>query len=311
MWKLVLISIIFPIVFTNFAFAQESNFLSEFFEGQLDISFETPEEYFAEVSNDLAAGSTIYDLGIYITGMAIYAVFVWHFYRFIARREIISIDYDKYDTQGKISPVRIGAYIAAHIFLFPLIIFVWFFIYSMFMFVLAKDMSTGAILLIAISVIGATRVTSYYKEDLAKDVGKLLPFALMGIFLTSSVFFEDTSNFFSLESFEKRFEDFPNFVGKVIEFVIIVVIIETVLRTIFVIKRKIIPAAEEKLEEQIEEQIDEKIKVHVQKIEKKQKGLEEKLEKETEEIEKKIEDETEEIEKKIEKAEKGKNPEKK
>jgi len=302
MWKIILVLIILQGTSSTIAFGQENNLVTEFFGDKFDLTWDTPENYFAEVSQNLAAGSTIYDLGIYIVGMATYAVFVWHFYRFIARREIISIDYDKYNAKGRISPLRIISYIVAHILFFPLIIFVWFFIYSMFMFILAKDMPMGAILLIAISVIGATRVTSYYKEDLAKDVGKLLPLALMGVFLTSSAFFADTSNFFSLEDFEKRFEEFPRFVGRVIEFIIIVVIIETILRTIFVIKRKIFPAAEEKLEEQIEEQIDEKIKVHVEKIEKKQKVLEEKIDKETGEIEKKLEKETGEIEKKLEKS---------
>ena len=263
------------------------------------LSFDSPENYFAEITENLAAGSSIYDLGLYIAGMAAYAVFVWHFYRFIARREIIPIDYDKYDNQGKISPLRIGAYVVAHIFLFPLIIFVWFFVYSVFMFILAKDMPIGVVLLIAISVIGAIRVTSYYKEDLAKDLGKLLPFALLGVFLTSSAFYTDTSNFFSLTDFEEKFKEFPLFISRVIEFVVLVVIIESLLRVGFVIKRKVFPVAEEKLEEQIEDQIDEKIKVHVDKFEKKQKDLEKKVEKETDEIEKKIEEETDDIEKKI------------
>jgi len=238
---------------------------------------------------------------LYIAGMAVYAVFVWHFYRFIARREIIPIDYDKYDTQGRISPLRIAAYIVAHIFLFPLIIFVWFFVYSMFMFILAKDMPMGVVLLISISVIGAIRLTAYYKEDLAKDLGKLLPLALLGVFLTSSAFYTDTANFFSLQEIEEKFEEFPKFISRIIEFVILIVIIESILRILFVIKRKIWPAAEEKLEEQIEEQIDEKIKVHVEKIEKKQKNLEEKVEKETNELEEKIEKETDKIEKKVDK----------
>lgn len=282
-------------------YGQSGNNSGGFFEEEFKLTFDTPENYFAQVSRNLAAGSSIYDLGFYIAGMAAYAIFVWHFYRFIARREIIPIDYDKYNAHGKFSPFRIAAYIGAYIFLFPLIIFVWFFIYSMFMFVLAKDMPTGVVLLIAISVIGAIRVTSYYKEDLAKDVGKLLPFALLGIFLTSSAFFTETSNFFSFDDLQSKFKEFPLFVSRVIEFVILVVIIEAILRILFLVKRKIFPATKENLEDQIEEQIDEKIKMHVEKIEKKQNRLEDKIEKETEELEKKIEKETDDIEKKVKK----------
>ena len=286
--------------FQSIAYGQDSQVYENFFGNDFNLNFETPENYLAEVSENLAAGSTIYDLGAYIMGMVAYAVFVWHFYRFIARREIIPIDYDKYNIQGKISLLRVGAYIAAHIFLFPFIIFVWFFVYSMFMFILAKDMPIGVVLLIAISVISATRVTSYYKEDLAKDVGKLLPFALLGVFLTSSAFYTDSSNFFSLDELKEKFEEFPTFIAKVIEFVILVVIMEAILRVIFVIKRKLFPAAEEKLEEKIEEQINEKIKVHVDTIEKKQKNLEEKVEEKTDKLDKKLDNETDELEKKIE-----------
>ena len=297
--------IILFLIFVGFSpgivYGQNDNNSDEFFDLDFTLNFDTPENYFAQVSENLAAGSSIFDLGFYIAGMAVYAIFVWHFYRFIARREIIPIDYDKYNAHGKYSPFRIATYIGAYIFLFPLIIFVWFFIYSMFMFVLANDMPTGVVLLIAISVIGAIRVTSYYKEDLAKDVGKLLPFALLGIFLTSSAFFTETSNFFSFDDLQSKFKEFPLFVSRVIEFVFVVVIIEAILRILFLIKRKIFPAAEEKLEDQIEDQIDEKIKMHVEQIEKKQTRLEDKIEKETDELEKKIQKETDELEKKVKK----------
>ena len=248
----------------------------------IKIDFHSPEKSIDEITTNLASGSTVIDLGLYIIGMVVYAIFVWHFYRFIARREIIKIDFERYGTKDRISPLKLGAYIGSYVFLFPIIIYVWFLVYSLFMFVLAKDMPMGVVLLIAISVIASTRITSYYKEDLAKDVGKLLPFALLGVFLTSSAFFSDTTNFFSVEDIEKRFQEFPLFVGRVIEFIILVVVLEWILRVVFLIKRKIRPSVEEKVEEKIEEQIDEKIKVHVEK-------LEEKIEEVDSEIEEKIE----------------------
>jgi len=305
-WSFIVATMIFAVIgfSPTLAFAQSSTAV-DFFGDDFTLTFDSPENYLAQVSKNLAAGSTIYDLGIYIAGMVAYAIFVWHFYRFIARRDIIPIDYDKYNAHGKFSPVRIAAYVGAHVFLYPLIIYVWFFVYSMFMFVLAKDMPLGVVLLIAISVIAATRVTSYYKEDLAKDVGKLLPFALLGVFLTSSAFFADTTNFFSLDDFKIKLQEFPLFVSRVIEFIIFVVIIEVILRTIFVIKRKILPAAEEKLEEQIEDQIDEKIKVHVDKIEKKHDELEDKIEEETNGIEEKLEKESASLENKFDQEKKN------
>ena len=263
------------------------------------FTLESPEKYFEEITTNLAAGSTIYDLALYIFGMVVYAIFVWHFYRFIAKREILPVATGFRDESGNFSAKKISLYVAGHIFLFPFIIWIWFMVYSFFMFVLAKDMPLGVILLISISVIGATRITSYYREDLAKDVGKLLPFALLGVFLTSSAFFSETTNFFSLQDFENRIEEIPQFISRIVEFVTLVVAIEIILRISFLIKRKIRPAAEEKLEEQIEEQIDEKIKVKVQEIEKEQDKLEEKIEKSEDKLEEKIEKSEDNLEEKI------------
>lgn len=253
-------------------------------------TFDTPENYLKEITTNLAAGSTVFDLALYVIAMFVYAVFVWHFYRFIARREIIPICSSCRTKDGKISSAKIGGYIAGHVLLFPLIIWVWFIVYSWFMFILAKDMPLGVILLVSISVIGATRLTSYYKEDLAKDVGKLLPFALLGIFLTSSAFFSETSNFFSLDEIEQRIVEIPLFISRIVEFVIIITAMEIILRVIFLVKRKIKPAVEEKLEEKIEEQIDAKIKVKVEEIEKEQEKLEEKIEKSEDNLEEKIDE---------------------
>ena len=287
-----LLIILLPIIISQAAYGSNHNENQDWFQqlsnSDFSLSFESPEKYFEEITTNLAAGSTIYDLTLYILGMVVYVIFVWHFYRFIARREILPINLTSvHDTDGKLSGKRIGLFIAGQILLFPFIIWVWFIVYSFFMFILAKDMPLGVILLISISVIGATRIASYYKEDLAKDVGKLLPFALLGVFLTSSAFFSETTNFFSLEDLEKRIEEIPLFISRIIEFVILVLAIEIILRVIFLIKRKIWPAAEEKLEEQIEEQIDEKIKVKVKQIEEDQDKLEEKIEKTEDKINKK------------------------
>jgi len=253
-----------------------------------NMTFDSPENYFKEITTNLAAGSTVFDLAFYIMAMVAYGVFVWHFYRFISKREIIPIHVTVRNKEGKLSPVKIGTYIAAHIFLFPFIIWVWFMVYSFFMFILAKDMPLGVILLVSISVIGSTRIASYYKEDLAKDIGKLLPFALLGIFLTSSAFFTNTGNFFSFDEIEKRFVEIPLFISRIVEFVIIVTAIEIILRLLFLIKRKIHPTVDEKLEEKIEEQIDEKIKVKVEQIEKEQEKLEEKIEESEHKLDEKL-----------------------
>ena len=243
------------------------------------------------ITSQFGTDVSITDLLGYSIGMVIYGFFIWNFYRFIARREMIPLGLQKYQTDGK-KITSIIAYVFKYAIVFPLVVLVWFVVYSTFLFFMAPDLPIEHVFLIVISLVVTVRISAYYKEDLAKDFSKLIPFALLGIFLTSNIFF--TTN-----DVIDRALGFLPFLGKIIGFVIYAIMVETILRILFLIKRKILPVAEEKLEEQIEKQIDEKIKVHVEKIEEKHETLEKKIEKETDEIEKKIEKETDEIEKKI------------
>ncbi len=248
---------------------------------------------FEKIGKNLGIELSFTDLILYSIGMVIYGIFIWNFYRFIARREMIPLSLNKYQTDGK-KITSVIAYVFKYVIVFPLVVLVWFVVYSTFLFFMAPDLPIDIVFLVVISLVVTVRISAYYKEDLAKDFAKLIPFALLGIFLTSNVFF-------TTEQVVDRLDVFLPFMGKIIGFVVYAILVEAVLRILFLIKRKILPVAEAKLEEQIEKQIDEKIKVHVEKIENKHDDLEKKIEKETNDIEKKIEKETNDIEKKIEK----------
>lgn len=240
--------------------------------------------YFTDVENitsQFGIDMSFVDLLGYSVGMVIYGVFIWNFYRFLARREMIPLRLKKYETDGK-KITSILAYFVKYVIVFPLVVLVWFVVYSTFLFFMAPDLPVEHVFLIVISLVVTVRISAYYKEDLAKDFAKLIPFALLGIFLTSSIFF-------TIEDVAERTLGFLPFLGKILGFVTYAIIVEAILRILFLVKRKILPVAEEKLEEQIEKQIDEKIRVHVEKIEEKQEDLEKKIEKETDDIEKKIE----------------------
>lgn len=252
--------------------------------------------YFTDLENITSQFGTdvsFTDLIGYSIGMVIYGIFIWNFYRFLARREMIPLRLKKYETDGK-KITSIIAYFVKYVVVFPLVVLVWFVVYSTFLFFMAPDLQTEHVFLIVISLVVTVRMSAYYKEDLAKDFAKLIPFALLGIFLTSNIFFTP-------EDVAKRTLGFLPFLGKILGFVTYAIIVEAILRILFLVKRKILPVAEEKLEEQIEKQIDEKIKVHVEKIEDKHEDLEKKIDQESEIIEKKLEKETDEIEKKLEK----------
>ena len=55
---------------------------------------------------------------------------------------------------------------------------------------LSKTKEVEDLLLIAMAVLTSVRVTSYYTEELSRDIAKMLPFALMGIFLIDLRYFD-------------------------------------------------------------------------------------------------------------------------
>lgn len=197
---------------------------------------------------------------------------------------MISVSIKNYESDGK-KITSLVLYVVKYIIVFPLVILIWFFVYSMFLFFMAPELPQNLVFMVVISLVVAIRITAYYREDLSKDFAKMIPFALLGIFLTSTTFF-------TIDQVEERFQEIIPFLSQIVNFIIFAVFIEAGLRIIFLIKRKIMPVVDKKLEDEIEDQIDEKIKLHVDQITEKQEDLEDKIEKETDDLEKKLENGT-------------------
>jgi len=60
----------------------------------------------------------------------------------------------------------------------------------MFLGFLGKNQTTESILLVSIALVSAVRVAAYYNELLSRDLAKMLPFALLGIYLVDQSYFE-------------------------------------------------------------------------------------------------------------------------
>ena len=282
------VSLIFPNVF-----AQEPDGIVRL--ENLAKIFESPQALLEQLSIDFAKDVSTIDLLTFSLGMVAYGIFIWHFYRFIARREIITLPLTKYQTDGK-KITSLAAYLIKYIIVFPVVITAWFVVYSLFMFFLAPEISGEFVFLIVISLVVAIRIAAYYKEDLAKDLAKMIPFSLLGVFLIST-------SLFTVEQLLERIDSFVPFIGKIASFILFAMGIEAVLRILFLIKRKILPVVETKVEEEIEKTIDEKVKIKVAKIEEKIEETEDKIEKTEDKIEEKIEKTEDKIEEKIEETE--------
>lgn len=198
-----------------------------------------PVNYLNNIVKEIAEDSSIYDLIGFSIGMVIYGIFVYHFYKFLSKRDMFSINLEqrmtnvKFKASGKKNSTapRVLAFIATNIFIFPFVIFLWFLGYSSFMFLLVQQMPTATIFLVSSSLIIAIRISAYYSEDLSKDLAKLIPFALLGIFLFNP-------QFYSINDVVKRLEEIPSFLTLIKSFLVVAIAVETILSILYLIKLK-------------------------------------------------------------------------
>lgn len=176
----------------------------------------------------LAEGQNIIlPLVIYVISMIIYSLFIYKFYRFVARKDIIKLDLSKYSKGilgilGKF--ISTILYIIEYIIIFPFLIFFWFAILS-FILIMMSDHTVNQVLLIAMALIATIRVTAYYTEDLSKDLAKMMPFALLGVFLL------DIGSF-SLSTAWSAVMMFPKLLTNMIYYFIFVFALEIILRVV-------------------------------------------------------------------------------
>jgi len=179
-------------------------------------------------------GESYLQLFTFTIGLSIYAIFVWHFYKSLSKRDLFKIDLEKYNlphikhkTLGKVGSIL--AYILKYGFIFPIYIFIWFLILSLFLLILSEEITVGNILLTSIVVVSATRVVSYYKEELSSDIAKLMPFVLLAIALSNP-------NFFSTETALARLSEIPILWSQIVQFLIFSIALEWILRILYLIR---------------------------------------------------------------------------
>ena len=135
----------------------------------------------------------LWPVAIYVASMALYAMFIFKFYRFVAARDMFGLDFSRYE-ESKHRWLRhilhVIMYIAKYLVVFPLFAFFWFGVLTLILAFLSKDRAITDVLLIALATVSAIRVAAYYNEDLSRDLAKILPFAVLGIFLIDATFFE-------------------------------------------------------------------------------------------------------------------------
>lgn len=158
--------------------------------------------------------------------IVIYSIFIWKFYKFIAKKNILGLDLNKYNQSNNPSLTKLVAglfFFIEYILVLPFLIFFWFAVFALFFIFLTKELEVHTLLMISATIVAAIRMTSYYKEDLSRDIAKLLPFTLLSVSILSP-------GFFNVERVFTQLSQVPGFFNNIFYYLIFIIMLEIVLR---------------------------------------------------------------------------------
>lgn len=185
---------------------------------------------------------TIKPLILFAAGITLYAIIVFKFYKFLAKKDILNLELHKYSA-GFTGTVKYAAKavlnLVQNIVLIPLFVFFWFAVLALILVMLSKNHTPNTILLTSAAVVGAVRIAAHYNEELSIDLAKLIPLALLGVFLIDI-------SYFSIDNVISTARQIPMLWRQLIYYLVFVAALELVLRIMrwlynIIIKPKVAP----------------------------------------------------------------------
>ncbi len=169
--------------------------------------------------------NTVTPLSLYVGSMVIYAIFIFKFYRFIARKDILQLGLSQYSPgEGFLRKFfETILYAIEYLLLFPIFTFFWFLVMSVLFIFVSKNQELQHILLISMALVAVIRISAYFNEDLSKDLAKMLPFALLAVFLIDQ-------SYFSFSDSLKILKNMPSMWKIILYYLLAVIALEFVLR---------------------------------------------------------------------------------
>jgi len=194
--------------------------------------------------------------------IVIYSLFIWKFYRSIAKKNLIGLDLNKYNKSKHpvVTKIVAGAlYFVEYILILPFLIFVWFTFFTIFLILLTENLETGTLLILSGTTIAAIRMIAYHSEDLSKDVAKLIPFTLLATSLLNP-------DFFSVERVINHFKEIPLVFSDILTYLLLIIVLELILRmfdfvlSLFYAQDIVAKKTQEKEEEEVTPEEEEEVK---------------------------------------------------
>lgn len=158
--------------------------------------------------------------------IVIYSIFVWKFHRFIAHKNILELNLNQYNRSRHPTLFKFLAamlFFIEYILILPVLIFIWFIVFSIFLIVLSENTSISSILLIAAAIVASIRMASYYKHELALEIAKLIPLVLLATFLLNA-------KFFPIERIINHLTNLTMVFNQVIYYLLFIIFLEIILR---------------------------------------------------------------------------------
>ena len=173
--------------------------------------------------------------------IVVYAVFVFYFYKYLAKKNLVELNLNQYNRYANPSLVKFFAgifYIIEYLIILPILTFFWFAVLAILILVLSEGMSLESILLISAALIASVRVTSYVSESLSRDLAKMLPFTLLAIAITKP-------GFFTMSLMLTRIKDIPSLFTNLPYYLLFIVGIELIMRILTSFEGLFRPTTEE------------------------------------------------------------------
>ncbi|MBU2562504.1 MAG: hypothetical protein KKF68_02480 [Nanoarchaeota archaeon] len=162
--------------------------------------------------------------------IVIYAVIVWKGYHFVARKDPLGLNLNKYNIYEHSFFARLVAgtlYFIEYILVLPFLIFIAFVVFTLMLIILTQNENIAQVLIISATVIGAIRITSYYKEKLSEEIAKMLPLTLLAISVLNPASFSESQQ---VERIVNHLVQIPNFLNTILYYLLFIIFIEIVLR---------------------------------------------------------------------------------
>ena len=205
---------------------------------------------FLKEASNLATGNfgIPFTLAFFTTVIVIYSVFIFYFYRYLAKKNLIEINlnqFNTYDSPGLIKFFAMIFYVIEYIVLLPILTFFWFAILAILILILAEGIEISTILLISAALVASVRVTAYINGNLSKDLAKMLPFTLLAIAITKK-------DFFDINSLFSRVSEIPSLFSNILYYLLFIIALEIVMRIAELLGNLVNRNPEEELEEDFE-----------------------------------------------------------